>query len=171
MNWYMLVLRVVHVGFGVFWVGTLFFLVFFLEPTVREAGPDAAKVMQGLVRRRLMNVVPIAAALTVLSGILLIERVSGGFQSEWLRSSTGMALSIGGGAAIVAFGLGMLGMRPAQMRSMRLAAAMPGMTDPAERDRTSREIQALRTRARTAGRWIALFLMIAVVAMASGRYV
>ena len=34
-----LVLRLVHIVFGVFWVGAAFFLAMFLEPSIRAAGP------------------------------------------------------------------------------------------------------------------------------------
>ena len=49
----MVVMRTVHILLGVFWAGTFFFVVLFLEPSVRAAGLDGAKVMKGIQERRL----------------------------------------------------------------------------------------------------------------------
>ncbi len=50
-----ILLRLVHIGSGVLWVGgsVLFFL--FIEPTGSELGPDAEKFMQGLIVKRRMR--------------------------------------------------------------------------------------------------------------------
>ena len=48
----LVVLRVVHVVGGVFWAGAVLFVVHFLEPAVRDAGPDGAKVGPALQKRR-----------------------------------------------------------------------------------------------------------------------
>jgi hypothetical protein len=58
----LIVLRVVHVVGGVFWGGAILFVVHFLEPAVRDAGPDGAKVMQALQKRRYLDVVPAVAS-------------------------------------------------------------------------------------------------------------
>lgn len=167
----MLVLRVVHVVFGVFWAGTLFFVTLFLEPSVREAGPDGARVMQGLMQRRFMQVLPLSAVLTILSGLWLLWRVSAGFQPTWFGSATGITLSIGMTAAIVGFALGMSLMRPAQLRAMALAQALPQLPDDAARAAQQAVIQALRRRAAVTARWVAALLAAAVVTMAVARYV
>jgi hypothetical protein len=57
----LLVLRVVHVVGGVFWAGAILFVVHFLEPAVRDAGPDGARVMQALQKRRYLDVMPVVA--------------------------------------------------------------------------------------------------------------
>ncbi len=36
----MVVLRILHIVFGVFWVGSAFFLVLILEPRLRALGPE-----------------------------------------------------------------------------------------------------------------------------------
>ena len=64
----MLILRLLHILTGVFWAGTIFFMVSYLEPSARAAGPDAAKVMGNIQKRGLMTVLPIMALLTILSG-------------------------------------------------------------------------------------------------------
>lgn len=166
----MIALRLLHVVLGVFWAGTLFFVAWFLIPSVGEAGPDGAKMMQALQRRGMLNIVPVAALLTILSGLVLYWRVSGGFQPAWAGSALGMSLGIGAVAAIVAFIIGVFVMRAATLRAGALTQTVPQLTDASARDARMAEIQGLRMRAATAARWVASLLLIAVVTMAVARY-
>src|SRR4026208_1218295 len=125
----LILLRLIHIAGGVFWAGTMLFAAVFLEPSVREAGPDGAKVMLGLMRRKYMVVMPIVAALTILAGVGLLEQVSGGFHPDWMSSPTGLTLSPGAAIAIPAFLIGIFFVRPA---AMRLAVLMPQMMQSPE---------------------------------------
>jgi hypothetical protein len=164
-------LRLIHILTGVFWAGTLIFFVTFLEPSVRDAGPGGAGVMQGLMRRHYLNIMPIIAGLTILSGADLMRRVSGGFAAEWFGSPLGMTLSVGSGAALVAFVIGVGVMRPAALRVGRLAKAAAETTEPAMQEARQAEIHGLRRRSMLAARWVAAMLTGAVACMAVARYV
>lgn len=157
----LLVLRLLHIVGGVYWGGAIFFTVLFLGPSLRDAGPDGAKVMQGIQARGFMTWTPVVALLVIVSGIDLLRRVSGNFQPEWFGTARGMTLSLGMVAAIVAFVIGYFVMRPAMMRAGRLAAEGG---DPAR-------VGALRARATTTSRVVAVLLLVAVITMAVGRYV
>jgi hypothetical protein len=170
MNVVMIVLRLVHMGLGVFWAGAIFFVVIFLEPSVREAGPDGAKVMRGIMRRRYLNWLPLVAGLTILSGLALLERASVGFNGVWFASPVGMGYTTGGVAAIVALIIGVFVMRRSVLKAAGLGAALEKNPDDPNRDTTMVQIQALRHRARIAGRWVAGLLTVAVVTMAVARY-
>jgi uncharacterized membrane protein len=170
MSLLMVVLRLIHIGAGVFWAGAVFFLAGFLIPSVQDAGPDGGKVIQALQRRGFMNALPASAALTVLSGFMLYWRVSAGFAPAWSRSPTGMALGLGALASLVGFAIGLTVMRPSTMRAVELAQTLPQLTDPAARDARQAEVQRLRARGARAARWVAAFLGIAVVTMAVARY-
>ncbi len=156
MDWLMVVLRLVHVVGGVLWVGMMAFTVVFLAPAIADVGPDGGKVMAALQRRRVMTVMPIIALLTIISGAWLMQRVYGGM-AGLTASRMGMTLLIGAAAALVAFLLGVVVMRPAMAR-----AAVS--TDQAE-------IQRLRARGAAVGRVVALLLIVAAAAMAVARYV
>lgn len=166
----MVTMRLLHVGLGVFWAGVLFFHAWFLIPSVRDAGPDGAKVVQALQRRGFMNILPIAALLTILSGGYLMWRVSAGFRPEWSRSPTGMTLGIGAVAAIVAFGIGVGVMRPATLRAGALSQTVAQLPDQSAREARMGEIMGLRTRAARAARWVAGLLVVTVGTMAVARY-
>ena len=170
MDFGMITARLIHIIGGAFWVGAMIFLTFFLAPAIREAGPDGAKVMGGIARRKYMMIMPIVAVLTLLSGIYLYWRVSGGFNYEYLRSGPGHAYAMGGILAILAFIIGLAVVRPAMMKAMALmqsAAAAPA----SERESMMAQAQALRARSTTAGLVVAWMLILTVVGMAIGRYV
>jgi hypothetical protein len=165
-----MIARVLHVGLGVFWAGTLIFTAAFLMPSMRDAGPDGAKVAAGLMRRRFLDIMPLVAIITVLSGLYLYWRVSGGFSAEFMGSPAGMTYGTGALAALVALGLGVGIMRPSMVRAAALSQGAAQATGE-ERDRAMQAAQALRARAAVFGQVIAWLLAIAVIAMSLGRYV
>lgn len=165
-----LTLRVIHIVCGVYWAGTLLFVATFLEPSVRAAGPDGAKVMQALMRRRFIDVMPVVALLTILSGLDLYRRVSAGFSAVWITSRPGMSITIGAVAALIAFTIGVGVMRPAAKKMGPLGQMAQQLPEGPERDARLAEVQRLRGRAAVAGRWVAGLLAIAVVGMAAARY-
>jgi len=162
--------RLLHVVLGVFWVGTMIFNALFLVPAMGEAGPDAAKVMAGIQRRRFMDIMPIVALLTIVSGFWLYWKISGGFDPHWSQTRMGMAYGIGALLALVAFAIGVGIMRPAMMRIGRINAQAAQATDPAERETLLGPVTALRRRSASAGRAVALLLALATALMGVARY-
>ena len=69
----MLVLRVVHVLGGVFWVGAMMYNAFFLMPALSQAGPAAGPVMAGMQQRKLFMWLPIVAVATMLAAAYTCE--------------------------------------------------------------------------------------------------
>lgn len=166
----LLVARLLHVLLGVFWAGTMIFNALFLVPAMGEAGPDAAKVMAGIQRRRFMDVMPLVALVTILSGLWLLWMTSGGFNAGWMRSPTGMAYSWGALFALVAFGIGVGILRPAMMRIGRITAQAAQAADPAQRESLLAPVPALRRRSMLAGRAVAVLLALATALMGIARY-
>jgi uncharacterized membrane protein len=164
------VLRLVHVVCGALWVGMVFLSTFFLLPAVEDAGPDGGKVVAAMQRRGLMTVIPILAIGALVSGIWLYLRASAGMPAEFGRSRMGMALGLGGLAAIVAWLLGMVVARPSMMRAMALPQSLGSSTSAEERQRVMNEVQRLRARSAASGRMTAYLLVFAVAAMAVARY-
>jgi hypothetical protein len=166
----MILLRLLHIVLGVFWAGTLIFAATFLNPAVKAAGPDGARVMQRLQERGMLNVLPVVAALTILSGLLLYWRVSGGLMEGWVRSRMGMTFALGGVASLAAFVIGVFVMRSAALRASAIARGLEQVPEGPARQAQQAEIQGLRQRATGAGRWVAGLLGIATAAMAVARY-
>jgi uncharacterized membrane protein len=165
-----LVLRLVHVVAGVLWVGSMFFATTFLTPALQEAGPDGAKVMAGLQRRGMMTVIPIIALATIFSGLWLYWRVSNGFDPAWSRSGVGLALGLGGVAAIIAFAIGFTTVRPSMVRAGMLAQQLAQAPQGGDREAILAEVGRLRARAAAAGRVVMSLLLFAAATMAVARY-
>jgi hypothetical protein len=163
MNTSMVVLRLVHILGGVFWAGTLMFNATLLAPSVRDAGPGGAGVMPALMRRRFLDIMPVIAGLTILSGIDLLRRASGGFAAAWFTAPYGMTLTAGALAALIAFGIGLGVLRPTALKMGRLAKNGVAETQQVEMKR-------LQRRSMLASRWTAGWLTVAVAAMAVARY-
>lgn len=170
MNWTVIVLRLLHVGLGVYWAGSIFFFATILQPAVQDLGPDGGKVMVKLFERGYLTIVPIAAILTVLSGWTLIWIMSDGFNATWMGSRMGIALSTGGLLATIALLMGLLVMRPAAMKIWDIAREMPTLTDESARADRMAKLGALRVKTGSAARYIFLMLVVAVAMMAVARY-
>jgi hypothetical protein len=165
----LVVMRLLHVGLGVFWVGVMVFNAIFLGPSIRDAGPDGAKVMAGMMRRRFMDVMPVVAILNILSGLWLYWKMSGGFQPAYLHSGPGMTFAMGGILAIIAFVLGVTVVRPSMLKAVSLGPLI-AQAQPQERDALMAQAQSFRSKAMGGGRVVALLLGLATVTMAVGRY-
>ena len=164
-----LLARLLHVLLGVFWAGTLIFNAIFLLPSMRDAGPDAAKVAAGLTRRRFIDIMPVLALVTILSGLYLYWHASSGFSPAYMRSSIGMTYGLGAVSSIIALGLGAGILRPSMKRAGSLSQAMSTM-NPEEAARTSAEVQTLRVKVGKVGVIVAWLLGFTVITMALGRY-
>lgn len=169
MNWLIIVLRLIHILFGIFWAGAIFFIVSFLLPTARAAGPGSAPFMQRFARSGFLQAALGSGTLTVLSGLWLMWLVAGG-NSEWFGSPTGITLSIGGLAAILALCIGWIMQRPTMQRLAAIAVAIEAAGGAATPEQMA-ELPALQARMAQRARWAAWLLAVAVVCMAVARYV
>ncbi|MGQ0642878.1 MAG: hypothetical protein ACT4P6_19200 [Gemmatimonadaceae bacterium] len=165
----LVVVRLLHVGLGVFWAGSVFFTAFFLAPALRDAGPDGAKVAAGLMRRRMFDVIPIVASLTIISGLWLYWEASLGFHPEYMGSSVGITYGIGALAAIFALALGLVFVRPAMLEAARLTQSAASAAGAA-RDAQLAAAQQARVRGALFTQVVTLLVGIAVATMAVGRY-
>lgn len=167
----MVFLRVMHIVLGVFWAGTIFFVVAFVQPIVGAAGPEGGRFMLRMRDKRFFDILPAAAVLTILSGLVLYWRLSAGFRPEWIGSPYGLSLTIGGLAAIVAFVIGVFVMRRASLRVLDLAQSAQQAPEGEARVAILAELEALKPRTVTSARWVAALLLVSVLTMAVARYV
>ncbi len=165
----LILLRLVHIVFGIFWAGTVAFIALYLIPSLRDAGPDGARVMQALQRRHLLEIVPAAAVLTILSGLWLYWRDSAG-SPVWARTPMGMSLGLGALFAIIGFLVGVFGMRAATIQAGKLAASLEALPAGPEQEARAAAVQRLRIRAAVSARWVAALLALAAGLMAVARY-
>jgi len=165
----MLILRLLHIVTGALWVGMMWMTTFWVIPSIREAGPDGAKVMQGLQRRRLMVAMPVMGLVTIAAGVWLFVRLGGGNQAALMRTALGQAYAFGATAAIVAFLIGVFATRPIMMKAIKIADALPTLP-PDQRAPRAAELERLRGRGLALSRVVAVLLVLALAAMAVARY-
>lgn len=168
----LLVLRLVHVLGGIFWVGSALFTSLFLLPALGQSGPMAAQVMSGLQRRRLFLALPLVALLTIGSGVRLTWLTSGGFSEAYFATPNGQTYALSALASIVAFLLSLLVSRPASVRMGGLAASLARAADAdkSERERLEGELRLLRRRTGIASAAAVILLVAAAAGMAIARY-
>jgi hypothetical protein len=170
MDGLLILFRIIHVGSAMIWFGGSIVASFFLQPTAQALGAAGQPFMEHLMKERKLGVLfPIVAGLTVLSGVVLYWRDSGGLQGSWITSPTGLAFTLGGLAAIVAFVGGFILIAPsigAQVAVQGELAATGGEPSPAQRERLDRADSRLRL----AGRIDLPLLLLAGLTMAVARY-
>lgn len=164
----MIILRLIHVLAGVFWVGTALLLAAFLVPTMRETGRDGGRVIQHLMGpRRLQLFIVIAMALTILSGITMYARWAAATHGSWAGTAPGIAYGIGGAAAILgALAGGLISGAAGQ----RLAVIGQGIGSGAPSAEQQAEMARLQTRIALGTKLSAILLVIAAGAMGIARY-
>jgi hypothetical protein len=170
MDTYMVVLRIVHILAGAFWVGAALTTILFLQATAREIGPAAAPFMAHLAgKKRLVDFVLSSAALTILAGLLMYWRVSGGLDGDWVGSAPGLTLTVGALCAIAAFTLGLTVVRPTIMATLAMGREVAASSGPPTPEQQA-QLQAYARRSKAVGQVIVPLLAVAVIAMAAFRY-
>ena len=165
----LLVLRLVHVLGGIFWVGSALFMAIFLFPALANAGPAAGQIMGAMQRRRIFVVLPVVAVLTVLSGVRLMQLTSNGFSAAYFNSPSGRVFAWGGTFAIAAFLIGIFIARPVGLKLARLGA-LPAPDGAAEQQRRNAERARLQRLVTIFGVVNLALLLTAAAAMATARY-
>jgi len=166
----LLILRLIHIGVGAFWVGAVFTNVLFLQPAAAALGPDGGRFMFRLIRHgRFPMAILGSAILTVVSGIVLLWMTTDGLDIARLLAANRLGFTVGGIAAILTFAVGSLYVFPRTERLAELMGAVMTEQRPPSGDEQA-TLMRLRTELLRAG-WVTVVgLAIAVVAMATGRY-
>ncbi len=166
MNILIIVLRIIHIVAGVFWVGGGMVGAFFLGPAVSATGDSGRLVMDYLMSKaRLSTRMSAAAGMTVLAGAVLYWIDSAGLTSSWTTSGPGIGFAIGAIVALVGMGMGaMVGANAKKMGS--IAASAQGKPSEAQ-------LAAMKSAQRSmsqASLWSTIALILALVCMATARY-
>jgi uncharacterized membrane protein len=164
-----IVLRLIHILAGIFWVGAIFLIAGFLVPTVRASGPEGGRFMQHLMlRRRLSMFLLIAMLLTVISGFTMYARLAGATNGAWAGTPPGIGYGLGGLAAILGAIVGSAISGPAA-RSMARIGQQASQSGGLSSEQQA-EMQRLQRKSALGSRITAALLAIAAGAMAIARY-
>ena len=126
--------------------------------------------MQQLGKTGYPIAVMIAAIITILAGVLIIAKLSSGFQAAWFTTVYAQILTTGGVLAIIAFIIGFTVNRPAAARINTIGDAIAKAGGPPNPEQMQ-ELAALRKKLFTASNIIAVILGLVVLAMSIFRYV
>jgi uncharacterized membrane protein len=168
MEIFSIILRLLHIFFGIFWVGTALFFVFFFEPILKAAGPAGGTVLGHLALTQFPLVMALSSILTVAAGFTLYGIDSGGFQIGWISTPAGLTLTIGSLAGIVSFLVGLTIQMPANNRISAIQKEIQASGKPPTPAQLQ-ELQGQQERISRASRWEAVLMMISVIGMAMAR--
>jgi uncharacterized membrane protein len=166
MNYFVIVLRLIHIISGVFWVGAGLVMYFFIGPTLNATAEAGQKFAQHLMTQtRFTALITGSAVLTVLAGATLYWRDSGGFTSPWTRSGAGIGFTIGAIFGLIGLVFGaMVGSTNGALA--KLGAQIQGKPTPEQ----LAQVGALRKRLATVSPLNAYALILATLFMAVARY-
>jgi uncharacterized membrane protein len=163
-----IVLRLIHILGGIFWVGTMIMLAAFLLPTARATGREGGKFMEYLMQQRRLQVyLGGAMLLTVLSGIAMYARMAAATHGAWAGSRPGIAYGVGAVAAILAAAIGGAVGSSAGRKMLAVGKAI-GAAGPSTEQQA--ELARLQSRMALGARLGAGLLVVSAGAMAVGRY-
>ncbi|MBC8089827.1 MAG: hypothetical protein H7Z40_21410 [Phycisphaerae bacterium] len=165
----LLVLRVVHILAGIFWLGAGLMTSLFLVPALSSAGAAGGAVMQALRARGLMTWMPVAAGLTMFSGTRLFWIASGGALGAYAATPSGRVFALAGAASVAGFLIAMFVGRPAQQQAMQLQQSAVDHAD--KRKAIEQRIARLRRRGSLASLAGLLLLVASATGMSVARYV
>lgn len=159
---FILLARAVHILGGVFWAGSTFLLTWVIFPIGARHAAEGAGRWVGMIGRKAGPISGISALLTILTGIYLMMAMH-----PHDTSASGLVLQVGAVAAVLSFFVGFFVGRPAGQKLLQLneqQSSAPSPTELAQRE-------ALRKRAAMSSIVVATLLGLAVLAMATFRYV
>ena len=163
----MITLRLLHIGAGIFWVGSVLFLNLFVLPAIQAGGPDGAKMAALLMRGgRIQRAIIHSALLTIVTGFVIYGRFIMITDGAWARTVPAMGYGVGAIAAVIAFLLAILVNAPAAKRIQEIGASAGGSLTAEQQG----EMARLRDRMATASRFALPLLIVAVISMAISRY-
>lgn len=115
------------------WFGAGFASLIWFSPAIAAAGPAATPaIMAVFQKRRMLQVMPLIALVTILSGLRLLWIVSNGFSAAYFATPMGHAYAIAGGLGLLAFLVGAFIARPRAMQgkfgAMYVANGMLGLS-------------------------------------------
>jgi uncharacterized membrane protein len=109
MNYYLLVLRILHIGAGVFWVGSTLILATVISPALKKTGESGQKFVDYLVKHHRFGTESAGAGgMAGIAGLLLYWRDSAGLTSGWMTSSVGIGFAVGALLGLIGFIFGFL---------------------------------------------------------------
>ena len=169
---FMIAFRFFHILAGVLWVGAAFLFVGFIGPAAAEVGPSAGPLLANVVKKRkVAKVITGLGVVNVIAGwILWLRNMDAmGSLGDWVSSSFGLGLTIGGLLATASFFAGYLGVGRNVERLVDVGGEVAASGGPPTPQQQA-ELDRLGTAIERHGKLDLLLLVLATTAMATARY-
>ncbi len=167
MDYLIIVLRLIHILSGVFWVGSAVFSGFFVFPAVDATGEAGKKFLEYMVAKaKVAARISVAAVLTVLAGGWLYWIDSAGFTSNWTSAGPGWGFGIGGVLGLIGAVTGGVGSKDRATFTKLIAGIPDGKPTKEQMD----QIQKLQAQSNRWGLISNFALILALACMATARY-
>ncbi|RJP49661.1 MAG: hypothetical protein C4583_12070 [Anaerolineaceae bacterium] len=163
-----LILRILHIGSGIVWVGSATLYLLLIIPAARSAQSAGQKFLQTL-GPKFGAMMGIVTTVTVLSGALLYVRFfAGGISFIW-TTGAGFAFTVGAVAALGSYVMGAGFFGKMQARIEKLGAEMES-AQSAPNPAQVQEMNRLQSSLMKAYQFDLVLLAVAMLAMAVARY-
>ncbi|MBV6396048.1 MAG: hypothetical protein HFACDABA_01636 [Anaerolineales bacterium] len=163
-----LILRVLHIGGGIMWVGSATLYLLLLIPVARSLHPAGQKFLQTL-GPKFGAMMGLVTTVTVLSGALLYARFfAGGISFIW-TTGAGFAFTVGAVAALGSYAMGVAVFGRMQERIAKLGAEIES-AQSAPNQAQVQEMNRLQSSLMKAYRFDFVLLIVAMLGMAVARY-
>ncbi len=161
-------MRILHIVFGVFWVGATFFMVLVLVPRLRALGPPIQGPVMGALTPVLTPFMVVSAIVILVTGVVLTLVTRWGALDTLFVTGWGWSMIVGFvtsvAAAIVGFGI----IVPTGHRQAKLAGSIAGRPPTPEE---GKQLEQMGAKIGVLMLNNFVLLLIATVTMAIARYV
>ncbi len=164
----MISMRILHIVFSLFWVGTTFYLVLILTPRLRALGPSVQGPVMGALVPAQIPFMIVSATVTLVTGIVITLIMRGAALDTLFVTGWGWSMIVGfvtsAAAAVIGFGI----IIPTGRRQSELAASIQGRPPTPEE---GQQLGQLGARIGTLMVTNFILLLIATITMAIARFV
>lgn len=161
----MVVLRSLHIGFGIFLIGNGLFATLILEPRLRALGAAVQGPVMGSVMPVMTRTQAVCFVVVLATGSVLTYFLRGNFSqsgSNWgWAILAGLVITLV--SAVISFGM----VTPLGIRMMKLGASIQGRAPTPDE---AQRMAGMAVRARTLTRVLVTLSIAIVVCMAGARY-
>jgi hypothetical protein len=167
----MIVLRLFHIGGGALWFGSAFLFAGFIGPAAAETAPASGVLMSDVIKkRRATEVIKWLAITTVIAGwAIWLKYATQIGVGDWVTSSFGLVLTIGGLLATAAAYFGITGIGNNVEKLVEIGDQVAASGGPPTPEQGA-QMAHLGAEIKKHSRIDLVLLFLAVAAMATARY-
>jgi uncharacterized membrane protein len=163
--------RALHVLCAAVWIGSSVFASALLVPAIESSGPSGGQVMMTINRRGINRYMGFLGATTVVTGLYLLWRFTGGFDPGVAASHAGLAFGVGGAAGVLAAIVGGAVVGRSAGKVVEIMGQAVVLPDGPARGALVERANLLRQRMKIGSKVTIVLQAIALVLMALGHYV